>query len=367
MTPIIHYQQYLTQHHFSADPLQAQAIQSLQRVYDELLQHSTRKPWSLLKNKLRDKQTPVKGFYLWGGVGIGKTWLMDIFYKCYPHKKLRMHFHVFMREVHSELKRLQGKTDPLKLVAKQFAAQASVICFDEFFVSDIVDAMLLAGLLQALFDQGVCLVTTSNVAPENLYRSGIGRDRFLPAIALLQQHTEIMHMPSKKDYRLRDLQQAKVYFFPLNSETDHNLQVHFQHLTEGQNVTVESLAVEGRLIPVIARAEGVAWFDFSVLCNMPRSQIDYIDIAQSFHTVIVANVPRIPAHHTNIAHYLINLVDVFYDAEIRLIISAACPIDEIYTAGGLVFEFARTKSRLFEMQSQEYLDMSVQDKLLSCA
>ncbi|CAN5266893.1 cell division protein ZapE [soil metagenome] len=359
LSPIYHYQQYIQQHGFTADPLQDQVIQQLQLVYENVLQRQQQnRAWSLVRDLLLDKQPSVKGLYLWGGVGIGKTWLMDIFYECLPGKKLRIHFHQFMRSVHVELKRLQGKSDPLKLVAKQFASTASVICFDEFFVSDIADAMLLAGLLQALFAQGVCLVTTSNVAPENLYRSGIGRDRFLPAIALLQQHTEIVHMASLKDYRLRELHHAKVYFSPLNATAAQHLQVHFNHLSEGHEINNEPLQVEGRKIPVVWRGEGVVWFDFSVLCNVPRSQVDYLDIAQNFHTVIVATVPCIPGQQTNIAHYLINLVDVFYDAHVRLIISAACPIDEIYVSGGLAFEFERTKSRLYEMQSREYLDES---------
>lgn len=362
MTPIEIYNQAIVSGEYKSDPQQKQAIMQLQRVYEELTRIPARSSqWKRLINKIsKNNELPIKGVYLWGGVGIGKTWLMDIFYQTLPMpNKMRMHFHRFMQQVHLALKELQGHADPLKLVAQRFAKQAKVICFDEFLVNDIVDAMILANLLKALFAEGITLVTTANTPPDDLYRNGIQREYFMPAIALLKQHLEVLHLTTEYDYRLRVLEQAGTYYYPLDAQAELFMLNSFKQLTriDVANAEHAPLTIEGREIPVIAHCNQVAWFDFNVLCNVPRSQLDYLEIAHCFATVLLSNIPKIQPHQDNLIRYLINLVDVFYDAKVKLIITAAVPVNEIYTAGRLAFEFKRTQSRLLEMQSKEYLSL----------
>lgn len=344
MTPIEHYKQLIAKDEFKHNQLQEQAMQQFQHVYTELLA-----PKKLFKKK------NVKGLYLWGSVGIGKTWLMDIFFQNLPLPKKRMHFHQFMQHVHHELKRFQGQSDPLKTIAKHLSKQAKIICLDEFLVHDITDAMILANLLTALFAENITLVTTANVEPDNLYRNGLQRGNFLPAIALIKQHLNTFHLQSATDYRLRDLTATGTYFYPLNAEAEFFMKQHFQHLTHGFTTQSHSLEIAGRQIKVIEAASNVIWFDFKDICHIPRSQNDYLEIAQNYTTVLVSNVPQITEHQDNEARYLINLVDVFYDARVKLIISAAVAIDELYLKGRFSFEFARTRSRLLEMQSRAYI------------
>lgn len=345
MTPLQRYQQQIQSGKFQANPLQEQALLQFQRVYDELT----------APKKLFRKKNHVKGLFVWGGVGIGKTWLMDIFCECLPLPKVRLHFHRFMRQVHEELKRYQGQPDPLKLVAKHFAQHAKVICLDEFLVHDITDAMILANLLEALFAEQIVVITTANTQPDDLYRNGLQRSRFLPAIALIKQYLAVYNLNSETDYRLRDLTEARTYFYPLNETSAKSMERLFAQLTYGSEVNVQPLETLGRTIVTNGYARNTIWFDFNIICNIPRSQRDYLEIAEDFSTVFVSNVPQITISEVNQARLFIHLVDVFYDAHVKLILSAAVPIQDIYLQGDLHFEFERTKSRLLEMQSKVYL------------
>lgn len=344
MTPLEQYQQAIEQKTFKYNPLQEEAIQQLQQVYD-----------ALLAPKKLFKKTYVKGLYLWGGVGIGKTWLMDIFFESLPIPKLRMHFFRFMQSVHHALKLLPGQANPLKKVAKHFAKQARVICLDELLVHDITDAMLLANLLDALFQEGITLITTANIAPDHLYRNGLQRNNFLPAIALIKKHLTVFHLQSNIDYRLRDLTTTGTYFFPLNTKTTLLMEHYFATLTHGYTIQTDDLEIAGRKIKTLGTTHDVAWFDFQIICNVPRSQTDYLELAKTYPTILISNVPQIAEHQDNLARYFINLIDVFYDAGVTLILSAAVSIDELYLKGRFIFEFERTRSRLLEMQSRAYL------------
>jgi cell division protein ZapE len=357
MTPLEIYQKNLTQG-FRNDPNQAQAILHLQRLYEELTDksHNVSNPLKKWTQKIfSQEKKAIHGVYLWGSVGVGKTWLMDIFFESLPiQRKLRMHFHRFMQFVHQELTQLQGQENPLKIVAKHFSAQADVICFDEFLVNDIVDAMLLANLLAALFDENITLVTTANVEPDLLYRNGLQRSRFLPAITLIKNNLETIHLPTQIDYRVQTHEKIGTYFFPINDENKKLFQAGFEKLTQGKKVAQENLLIEGRLIKTEKLFDGMVWFDFQQLCSVPRSQLDYLEIAERFHTVFLSGVHKIASDESNTVRYLINLIDIFYDKHVKLIVLSAVPIGEIYVEGKLIFEFRRTRSRLQEMQSEEY-------------
>ena len=298
----------------------------------------------------------VRGLYLWGQVGRGKTLLMDRFFECAPEpRKQRLHFHRFMREVHVGLKATGPVRDPLDAVAARFAARARLLCFDEFFVTDIADAMLLGGLFGHLFARGVTLVATSNAAPQDLYKDGLQRARFLPAIALLEQHCEVLALDGGTDYRLRALTHAELYHTPLDATADASLARSFHMVAGGEGVADTTLDVEGRVLAVRRLAEGVAWFEFAVLCGGPRSAADYIQIASEHHTVLVSGVPQFDAAREDEARRFIALVDETYDRGVNLVISAAVPIVALYAGERLGFEFRRVTSRLVEMQSAEYL------------
>lgn len=314
--------------------------------------------WQRMRNALQPLPAVPQGLYFWGGVGRGKTYLMDLFFEALPfEQKLRTHFHRFMRSVHKELKTLPEQANPLDIVAEKIAQDTRVICFDEFFVVDITDAMILANLLRALFARGVVLVATSNIEPNGLYRDGLQRARFLPAIGLLNQHTQVVNVDGGIDYRLRALEQLPLYQWPHSEQAVTQLQACFndlvsEHEVIRQNCTVE---IEGRHIAVKRLADGVVWFDFLALCDGPRSQNDYIELAREFHTVIVAGVPAFTAANDDQARRFIYLVDEFYDRGVKLILSADLPLAELYGDGRLGFEFERTMSRLREMQSTDYL------------
>ncbi len=356
-SPQAYYEARVQGGEFQEDPAQAQVVALLDALFVEL---TTQLPGSRLSGwlaKLRGTPpTPVKGLYIWGGVGRGKTMLMDLFYECLPpDQRLRMHFHRFMRRVHDGLKRWAGTPDPLRQVADEFAAEARVLCFDEFFVSDIGDAMILAELLDALFERGVTLVTTSNVEPQRLYENGLQRRRFLPAIDLLYAHTSVHHMDDGIDFRLRALEQAELYHFPLDAEAELSLARSFTALAPEAPETDAELQIEGRVIRARMVADDVVWFDFAELCEGPRSQNDYIELAMIYHAVLLSAVPVMTTKNENAARRFISLVDEFYDHGVKLIISAAAPIDGIYQGERLRFEFERTQSRLLEMQSHDYL------------
>lgn len=356
MTPFDRYQEYLLNEGFYADPNQEKVVQQFQRVYLEFISAKEHKFQNWLNRTGLSKPTLIKGIYLWGSVGAGKTLLMDLFYDSLPvHKKRRWHFHKFMQQIHHDLKVLQGHANPLKEVAKRFAKKnIKIICLDEFLVTDITDAMLLANLLTALFAEGVTLVTTANVPPQDLYKNGLQRDRFLPAIALLQKNLQVIHLEAQRDYRLRPQKPVGNYFSPLDEYAVRAMQESFSHYAHYAGLAGEHIEIGGRMIPSIKRDHTVIWFDFREICSPPRSQLDYLEIAKRFSTVLVSNIPRIAAQEKNLASYFIKLVDVFYDARVRLIISAEVPIGELYPEGELAFQFKRTESRLIEMQGEEY-------------
>ncbi len=335
------------------DPAQRAVLVEFDRLFAEL----QRTPVRSLFDRLRGRGAAApRGLYLWGGVGRGKTFLVDLFFERLPiAQKRRVHFHRFMGEVHARLRELGQRSDPLRLVAERYAAELRVLCLDEFFVSDIGDAMIIARLLDVLFAGGVTLVTTSNTVPSNLYRDGLQRANFLPAIALIERHCVVHEMASQTDYRLRTLTQAPVYHHPLGAAADRALQDFYERLTADTIRDGEPLLINERPIPAIDYCDGVAWLDFRALCDGPRSVADYIEIARDFHTVLLANVPRMGVDDENAARRFVNLVDEFYDRNVNLILSVAAPLAEIYQGERLVHEFQRTRSRLIEMQSEDYL------------
>ena len=358
MTPLERYQADLKRPDFFHDAAQETAVRHLQRLYDELIAADKGSAGVFGKLFGKKPQGPVKGLYFWGGVGRGKTYLVDTFFDALPfEKKMRTHFHRFMKRVHEEMRTLKGEKNPLTIIAKRFADEAKVICFDEFFVSDITDAMILATLMEELFKNGVSLVATSNIVPDGLYKDGLQRARFLPAIALLKQHTEIVNVDSGIDYRLRALEQAELFHWPLGAAAEESLQKSFVSLLPEHCVVQENeaLMIENRAIVARKVGDDVAWFDFRELCDGPRSQNDYIELGKIVHAVLLANVEQMSTAKDDMARRFINLVDEFYDRNVKLIISAEVELKDLYTGGRLTFEFQRTLSRLLEMQSHEFL------------
>ena len=360
LTPLQKYQQDLTRDDFSYDAAQENAVKHLQRLYDELTAPQDKpkgfgyKLKSFLGGKTEVKS--IKGIYFWGGVGRGKTYLVDTFFEALPfEEKMRVHFHRFMHRVHHELTLLQGQSDPLKIIAKKFAQEAKIICFDEFFVSDITDAMILGGLFQELFSHGVILVATSNIVPDDLYRNGLQRARFLPAITLINENTDVVNVDSGVDYRLRALEQAEIFHYPLDEAADSNLLTYFDQLAPEPCHDVGSIEIEGRAIDVRLDADGVLLVEFRALCDGPRSQVDYMEIACCYHSVLLSNVEQMGQATDDIARRFIAMIDEFYERRVKLIISAEVAMEELYTKGQLEFEFKRCLSRLQEMQSHDYL------------
>jgi cell division protein ZapE len=358
-TPWQRYQADLQLEDFCHDPAQEQAVLLLQDLYERLVSapaelDSGLKAWVY---KLRGAQIePLIGLYLWGGVGRGKTYLVDTFFECLPfERKLRVHFHRFMQRVHAELIGLEGQKNPLEVVADRLSREARVLCFDEFFVTDIGDAMILGGLMQALFARGVTLVATSNIEPGNLYENGLQRQRFLPVIDLIERYTRVVNVDAGVDYRLRTLQQAELYHFPLDEGADSSLRDSFERLAPEPGKHWERLEINNRYLTCRCVADDVAWFDFAELCEGPRSQNDYIELARIFHAVLISGVPEFGVDKDDQARRFVNLVDEFYDRNVKLVLAAAKPLLELYAGGNLEFEFQRTISRLQEMQSYEYL------------
>ena len=352
-TPSQLYDRGVRERRWDDDPAQRMALRALDRIHAQL-----GAPESTLWKRILGRGAPreVRGLYLWGSVGRGKTFLVDLFFQAVPiERKLRLHFHRFMGRVHAQLAQLEGHVDPLREVAAQFAASARVFCLDEFFVTDIGDAMILGGLLRHLFAHGVTLLTTSNSVPAELYRDGLQRAKFLPAIALLEQHCEVVQLTSAQDYRLRALTSAGVYFTPLGAPSERAMLACFERLAPGLRRPEPEILINGRGIPVRLRADGVIWFDFDALCEGPRAVPDYIELAQSFNTVFLSGVPRFTPQTDDAARRFVNLIDEFYDHGVNLVLSAAVPITELYGGERLRAEFARTESRLIEMQSANYL------------
>ena len=358
-SPWQRYQADLEREGFSHDPAQEEAVRLLQDLYERLLQRFNTSETgfsSLLKRFRKQAPEPEVGLYLWGGVGRGKTYLVDTFYDCLPfERKMRVHFHRFMQRVHNELTQLEGEVNPLEIVADKLAQEALVVCFDEFFVTDIGDAMILGGLMEALFARGVTLVATSNIVPAKLYENGLQRQRFLPAIALVEKHTRVVNVDAGIDYRLRTLQQAELYHCPLDEAADVSLRESFDALAVEPGQHWERIPINGRYLTVRCLADDVAWFEFAELCDGPRSQNDYIELARIFHAVLLSGVPEFNSDLNDQARRFINLVDEFYDRNVKLVMTAEKPLLELYGGGSLEFEFQRTQSRLQEMQSHEYL------------
>jgi cell division protein ZapE len=355
-----YYAEALRQHGFSHDPAQLEAVKLLERVRTDLIDNPPRRNWLIkLKQKLRlgaRKREPVTGAYLWGGVGRGKTFIMDIFFDALPFEdKRRYHFHRLMYRVHTQLKLLKGAPDPIAIIADDLAGKVRVICFDEFFVSDIGDAMILGRLLNALFERGVSFVATSNIPPEDLYKGGLQRQNFLPAIELLKTHTQVLNVDAGNDYRLRVLEQAEIWHSPLDEVAEQNLLRYFAAIAPDKGNENQEIEILGRDIPTRKRADAIAWFEFAAVCDGPRSQDDYIELARTFQTVLLSNVPQLDGEKEDQARRFVALVDEFYERRVKLIVSATHPITELYTGNRLQLEFQRTCSRLIEMQSLNYL------------
>ena len=360
-TPLSRYQKDLQRPDFEPDEAQQLAVENLQRLYDQLVDQPEEKNSLLSRIGLSSPKpkVPVQGLYFWGGVGRGKTYLVDTFYECLPfEQKLRMHFHRFMQRIHTERKALRDQADPLLIIGKQLAQEARVLCFDEFVVNDVADAVILVKLIRVLFDEGVSLVATSNVEPKNLYLGGLQRDLFLPAIDMIYQYTDVVNIDSGIDYRLRFLDKAETYFSPVNQESINGMNYNFEHLAPEVGVSNGSIKVEGRDLSFIRRADGVIWFEFNELCDGPRSQNDYIELARCFHSILLSDVPIMDRLHEDQARRFINLVDVLYDHSVNLIISAETEASQLYAGKRVAFEFQRTISRLQEMQSHDYLALS---------
>lgn len=349
-----YYQQALTQRGFSADAAQRAAVDRLQQSYDEWVAYKARRS-SSLRRLIINPDLP-RGVYMWGGVGRGKSFLMDSFYSVVPVvRKTRLHFHEFMRGVHRQLDELKGVADPLNEVAARIAKKYRLICFDEFHVSDVADAMILYNLLKALFDNRVTFIMTSNYHPDTLYPDGLHRDRLLPTIALLKERLDVLNVDAGTDYRKRALQQVVAYHVPLGQKTDQALREAFTSLADATEEDAR-INIEAREIRALRRAGGVIWFDFATLCGGPRSQNDYLEIASRFHTVILSSIPRMSVAMSSEARRFTWLIDVFYDHKVKLIMSAEVEPEELYTEGVLSNEFHRTVSRIIEMQSVEYME-----------
>jgi cell division protein ZapE len=353
------YQAELEAKGFKSDPAQLRAVEALDRCAREWAAYKTQRSNAL--KKLINRPDIPRGVYMYGGVGRGKSFLMDCFFNAVPLKrKVRLHFHEFMREVHRELAALQGTQNPLDVLGQRIAKRYKLICFDEFHVADITDAMILHRLLAALFANGVGFVTTSNFKPDGLYPNGLHRDRILPAIALLKERLEVVNVDNGTDYRRRTMEQVRLYHTPLGPEADAAMAAAFDQLAETRDEN-PVLHIEAREIEARRRAGGVVWFDFKTLCGGPRSQNDYLEIATQFHTVLLSGVPHMPVSMASPARRFTWLIDVLYDRRVKLIVSAAVPPEQLYTEGPLAHEFPRTISRLNEMQSKEYLALERRD------
>ncbi|MDP1612886.1 MAG: cell division protein ZapE [Sulfuritalea sp.] len=343
----------LTARGIKADPAQQVAAQRLQRFYDELLALKAARRGKL--RKLLVRPDLPRGVWFWGGVGRGKSFLMDCFFAAVPYeRKRRVHFHAFMREIHESLRAHRNESDPLAKVAARIARETRLMCFDEFHVSDIADAMMLGRLMPALFDAGVVFCITSNYPPDGLYPNGLQRELFLPTIALLRRQLDVIEIDAGIDYRLRALEQAQVYIASDDAAAGAVIEQTFRKISGGPGHT-QPLEVLGRRLPVLHRAPGVIWFDFATLCGGPRSQNDYLWLANRHHTLFLSKVPKMDAGMASEARRFTWLVDVLYDHRVKLIVGAACPAEDLYTQGVQAGEFKRTVSRLIEMRSLEYL------------
>ena len=366
LSPTSRYLNALNEGSHQPDDVQKEAVSRLDVIYQALINRSEpaapqsgglMAKFSKLLGKREPKEAaPVRGLYMWGGVGRGKTWLMDMFYQSLPGaRKQRLHFHRFMLRVHEELTSLQGQSDPLEIVADRFKAETDVLCFDEFFVSDITDAMLLGGLMKALFARGITLVATSNIPPDELYRNGLQRARFLPAIDAIKQFCDVMNVDAGVDYRLRTLTQAHLWLTPLDASTAQQMDKLWLALAGAARQNAPELEINHRPLPTLGVENQTLAVSFSTLCMDARSQHDYIALSRLFHTVMLFDVPVMTPLMESEARRFIALVDEFYERHVKLVVSAAAALHDIYQGERLKFEFQRCLSRLQEMQSEEYL------------
>lgn len=344
---------YKKQTHITYDEHQAAILSSFDKLYQKLIiEHKKRYHFFSIfyPKKL------ITGIYLFGSVGIGKTFLMDCFYEAIPFQhKLRIHFYSFMQWIQEELKIAQGQKNPLQVVAKKIAKKFMLICFDEFFVTNIVDAMVLGKLFAAFFAEKICLVITSNVKPDELYLNGLQREQFLPAIFLIKKYMDVIFFKSEHDYRLDYLTHTGIYYTPLDELAEKKMQAIFDVLNESGTVFFAPVLINDRKIDIKKRGENIIWFDFSILCSPPRSELDYLTLSKQYETILVSHVPVITAENKNVISLFISLVDVLYDAKVRVIISAAANANALYPEGFMKKEFQRTASRLIEMQSMDYV------------
>ena len=356
------YQQALKRGELQYDEMQMRVVNHLESLKVSLNKQSRQSKNSISKkligifnnkqNKIREN---IKGVYIWGSVGRGKTYLMDIFYECLPaDQKLRLHFHRFMQDVHHQLRKIENEENPLQIVAENFKNRASIICLDELFVSDIGDAMILAGLLDAFFERGTTFVTTSNCHPDDLYKNGLQRQKFIPAIDLLKQHTQVVELGGNTDHRLEFLEHADIYHHPLDENADSVMLKNFMHLSPEPGNEKERLCIEGRTIQTIRCADGAVWLTFNDLCGGPRSAADYIEIGRCFNTILISDIP-ILTNKDDFTRRFITAIDEFYDRSVKVIISAESSVHILYKGDKLSFEFQRTISRLLEMRSIDYL------------
>ena len=348
------YEALLAARGYVADAAQMAAAGALQSLYSKLLTFKVKRGSRL--NRLLAPPEPPRGVYFWGGVGRGKSFLMDCFYDAVPYRrKKRIHFHAFMQRIHRDLQRFSGEPDPLLKVAGQIARETRLLCFDEFHVSDIADAMILGRLLDGLFAKGVVLVMTSNYAPDALYPDGLQRENFLPAIDLLKKRLDVFRLDAGTDYRLRAMAQVEIYHCPADAAAELAMVEHFRTVSGSDGEPDGQIEVMGRGIDTVRRGNHAIWFEFRALCGGPRSQNDYLEIARRYPVVLLSHIPQMTQHQASEARRFTWLVDIFYDRKVKLVVTADCPPEDLYTVGTMAGEFSRTISRLTEMQSQEYL------------
>jgi cell division protein ZapE len=365
LTPNQRYQQDLDANLIDPDKAQRFMVSHLQRLFDECLEFGVcsnvnNNPVARFLRHFQKSKAAPKGLYMWGGVGRGKTYLMDLLYECVPAEmKTRTHFHRFMQQVHRELNQLQGQENPLPLVARRIAGETRLLCFDEFFVSDIGDAMILGGLLEEFFNLGMILVTTSNISPDSLYENGLQRDRFMPVIEHIKHNMQVVRLEDGPDHRLRRLRKAMLYHYPLGDDTEAQLRSSLMTLAPDRAEAVEADVIDilGRQLTTRFTADDVVWFDFDNLCNSPRSAFDYVEISKIYHAVLLGNMPQLDSSREDQARRVVYLVDELYSRNVKLILAAEVALEDLYCGTKVVFEFERTKSRLLEMQSHEYLGL----------